>query len=111
MISLFDKELLEMEREVRDLKTIHQRGLGTTRFYSQSLQKSIDVYVDVTVTIANDEPMPAIITLAANIPAPIRYPNIVFDPQSQGMLFDVLGGQQGTAKLKVLSSSRIGSVT
>lgn len=33
MISLFDKELIAMEREVRDLKTIHQRGLGTTRFY------------------------------------------------------------------------------
>lgn len=34
MTSLFDKELIEMEREVRDLKTIHQRGLGTTRFYT-----------------------------------------------------------------------------
>ena len=34
MTSLFDKELIEMEREARDLKTIHQRGLGTTRFYT-----------------------------------------------------------------------------
>ena len=33
MQALFDKELTEMEREVRDLKTIHQRGLGTVRFY------------------------------------------------------------------------------
>lgn len=44
MISLFDKELLAMEHEVRDLKTIHQRGLGTTRFY---------VY-DRTITIPSD---------------------------------------------------------
>lgn len=44
MRSLFDKELTEMEREVRDLKAIHQRGLGTTRFY---------VY-DRTITIPGD---------------------------------------------------------
>ena len=44
MISLFDLELKRMEQEVRDLKTIHQHGLGTTRFY---------VY-DRTITIPGD---------------------------------------------------------
>ena len=44
MQALFDKELTEMEREVRDLKTIHQRGLGTVRFYEAETG---------TVTISN----------------------------------------------------------
>ena len=112
MRSLFDKELTEMEREVRDLKTIHQRGLGTTIFYSESLQKSHNYFTDVTVSIANDEPMPAIITIAANIPQPLNFPMIVFVPQSDGALFDVLGSTtSGTAKIKVFSSSKIGSVS
>ena len=112
MKSLFDKELTEMEREVRDLKTIHQRGLGMTRFYEAEISKSFDYYADVTVDIADGEPMPAVITLAANIPTPIRYPMLVFVPQAQGVLFDVLGGMTaGTMKAKALSTSQIGSVS
>lgn len=112
MTSLFEQELIAMEREVRDLKTIRQRGIGTTIFYSESLQKTHNYYTDVAVSIASDEPMPAIITIAANIPQPLNFPMLVFVPQTDGALFDVLGGAaSGIAKIKVFSSSKIGSVT
>ena len=36
MRSLFEKNLLRMKRELTDLKTVHQRGLGTVRFFTKS---------------------------------------------------------------------------
>lgn len=57
MISLFDKELIAMEREVRDLKTIHQRGLGTTRFYVYNVKIDIPTeYAIWTVTATVEDP-------------------------------------------------------
>lgn len=110
MTSLFDKELTEMEREVLELKTIHRRGLGTTRFYSADIEKNHDIFTDITVQIADGEPTPAIVTIAANIPTPINFPMIVFTPQNNGYLFDILGGASGTAKVKAMSTSQIGSI-
>lgn len=40
MISLFDKELMRMEQEVRDLKTAHDIPLGSVNFYSQKVTDS-----------------------------------------------------------------------
>lgn len=110
MTSLFDKELTEMEREVRELKTIHRRGLGTTRFYEAGIEKNHDIFTDITVQIADGEPTPAIVTIAANIPTPINFPMVVFTPQDNGYLFDILGGASGTAKVKAMSTSQIGSI-
>lgn len=111
MTSLFERELERMEQEVRDLKTIHLRGIDSTRFYESDVEKSFNIYADVTVVIAGGEPMPGIVTMAANIPTPLRFPMIVYTPQEQGFLFDVLGSGSGTMKAKVLSSSQIGSVS
>lgn len=36
MISLFEKNLKRMQQELTDLKTVHQRGLGTIRFFRQT---------------------------------------------------------------------------
>ena len=36
MISLFEKRLKRMKSELTALKTAHQRGLGTIRFFSKS---------------------------------------------------------------------------
>ena len=110
MTSLFDKELTEMEREVRELKTIHRRGLGTTRFYEAGIEKNHDIFTDITIQIADGEPTPAIVTIAASIPTPINFPMIVFTPQNNGYLFDILGGASGTAKVKAFSTSQIGSI-
>lgn len=62
MQALFDKELIRMEQEVRDLKTMHQRGLGTTRFYTYERQIEIprdfcDFYFQATVENTNLLPM------------------------------------------------------
>lgn len=62
MQALFDKELTEMEREVRDLKTMHQRGLGTTRFYAYERQIEIprdfcEFFFQATVENTNLLPM------------------------------------------------------
>lgn len=33
MISLFEKNLMRMKNELRDIKTVHDRGLGTVKFF------------------------------------------------------------------------------
>lgn len=40
MISLFDKELMRMEEEVRDLKTAHRIPLGSVSFYQKTASYS-----------------------------------------------------------------------
>ena len=52
------QKIIDMTREARDLKTAHQRGLGTTRFYKYSLQIYADraSYYDFIARIATDEP-------------------------------------------------------
>lgn len=36
MQALFEKNLIRMKQELTDLKTVHQRGLGTIRFFRQT---------------------------------------------------------------------------
>ena len=52
------QKIIDITREARDLKTAHQRGLGTTRFYKYSLQIYADraSYYDFVARIATDEP-------------------------------------------------------
>ena len=52
MISLFDKELMQLEREVRDLKTSHEIPLGALNFYAQSATVAITwvgLYIRATI--------------------------------------------------------------
>ena len=55
MISLFDRELMRMEQEVRDLKTCHEIPVGSLNFYSKTGQATItgglagDLYVRLTL--------------------------------------------------------------
>ena len=68
MISLFDKELLAMERDVRDLKTIHQRGVGSIVFYQfvKEFTLPANKWLDWTIELKNDEPSPALYTFQTN---------------------------------------------
>lgn len=71
-------KLIHMTEEVRDLKTAHQRGLGTTRFYKYSLQIYADraSYYDFVAIIATGEPTrPAAIAMM-NLDEPIDGANI-----------------------------------
>lgn len=68
MSSLFDREFSKMEQEVRDLKTIHQRGLGSIVFYQFSEEITIPAnkWLDYKITLKADEPSPAIYTFATS---------------------------------------------
>lgn len=63
MISLYEKELLAMKRELRDLKTYCQHGLGNTRFYAKEITIEGDAMGIYTVKAetAPGEPTPAIL--------------------------------------------------
>lgn len=116
MISLFDKELEEMEREVRDLKTIHARGLGAVRFYEAEATKTVAYsqgYATFTITIAQDELTPAIIIPTLTIPEPLVYTFATYSINDDGdsASVTVSAYTPGTVKLKVISSSPIGSIT
>ena len=113
MISLFDRELIEMEREVRDLKTIHQRGLGATRFYKKSFTKTgaSSGYHNFRVQIYDGEPMPAIITAYINTPTPTRTPTVEVSPQSYGASVSVYCYTAGNIRVDVVSSSDIQGIT
>lgn len=116
MRSLFDKELEEMEREVRDLKTIHARGLGTVRFYEAEATKNVTYsqgYATFIITIAPDELTPAIIIPTLNIPEPLVYTFATYSINDDGdrASVTVSAYTPGPVKLKVISSSQIGSIT
>ena len=54
MRSLFEKNLMRMQSELRDLKTAQKRGLGTIRFYTKTIQATIEQGRTTTVTAKLD---------------------------------------------------------
>lgn len=58
MRSLFEKNLLRMKRELTDLKTVHQRGLGTIRFFKTEATFTLPANTAslFTATIKTGEP-------------------------------------------------------
>ena len=103
MTSLFDKELSQMEKEVRDLKTIHERGIGTTRFYVYDREITIpgnyyEWFFIGTVEDVSEIPMVAIpLVGGASINPSIEYNN------SQVMVGSLAG--QGTVNIRFISST------
>lgn len=116
MTSLFDRELTQMEREVRDLKTIHQRGLGTTQFYSATAQKTTSSsmsYVTFRASVAQGSPLPAAFVTAISLPEPIAVSSIIYGIAPTGDYVSVtpIVFTPGTVKCKVISSSQIEDIT
>lgn len=68
MRSLFEKNLLRMKSELTDLKTVHQRGLGTIEFfrYRTTFQAAANSFYTVTGNIATGEPSKPLITALAS---------------------------------------------
>lgn len=57
MRSLFEKNLMRMKSELTDIKTVHQRGLGTVRFYQKSADfVRISGAMPIKATIEDGEP-------------------------------------------------------
>lgn len=116
MTSLFDRELTQMEREVRDLKTIHQRGLGATQFYSATAQKTTSSsmsYVTFTASVAPDSPLPAAFVAAISLPEPIAVNSTIYTiaPTGDHVSVTPVVYTPGTVKFKVISSSQIEDIT
>ena len=104
MTSLFDKELEEMEREVRDLKTVHLRGLGTIVFYSKTNTYTIPAnkQLNWTISLQTDEPAPALISISWTQ----AYSTRVIETASDSITGSIGGGTSGrTVVVKVVGSS------
>ena len=115
MIALFEKELMRMEKEVRDLKTAHQRGLGTTRFYEYEKQINVSqgTSYSFTATVADGEPERPAVMVLMNVNEPIlgaglRYLSI----GTTNIRFSIFSGLQISSNtrmtVRLISSSKIG---
>ena len=110
MISLFDKELTRMEQEVRDLKTIHQRGLGTTRFYTYEREIEItDEYLLFFLQATVEDP---------NLLPIVIFPYMEYDGAINFMIgytddsFVISGvAARGTVTAKIISSQPLENIT
>ena len=59
MISLYEKNLIRSRQELRDLKTVHERGLSTVRFFRYRATANVGGGTNWTTfraTIATGEP-------------------------------------------------------
>ena len=63
MISLLDKTLTKLEREIRDLKTAHQLGAGSTKFYRKSVEVTFPGNFNIKTKIMDGEPTPYALVL------------------------------------------------
>lgn len=67
---MFDQTIKQLEREVRDLRTAHTRGLGMMNFSTASATASStspNYYIyDIVVTFSDGETFPPICQLGAN---------------------------------------------
>lgn len=109
MTSPFDRELTAMERETRDLKTVHQRGLGATRFYRKTYtkQNASQGFHRFEIHIYDGEPTPAIITAHINLPIPARSPSLTIIPQPYGADALVYTYTPGAIRIDAISSAQI----
>lgn len=104
----FEQELLAMEREVRALKTIHQRGLGTTQFYVYEREIEISVtsnwFLEATVENVNNLPMVVLPFVGGST---IRNFQIAFTDDE----FVVSSlATQGTVTIRIITSAILSSI-
>lgn len=110
MISLFDRELMRMEQEVRDLKTIHQRGLGTVKFFEAEVSASISSYTQFTANLEAGEPANPLAISLINAPEPIDDLRIGLD--TVGLIrWAGTNNPPTNVKVKFISSSQISGIT
>lgn len=110
MQALFDKELTEMEREVRDLKTIHQRGLGTVRFYeAETGTVTVNGSKRFTANLVAGEPTePLAIGLTYGEP-PLEA--FRYTASNVGLNHTVWTSASKSVRVKFISSSAISGIT
>lgn len=112
MISLFDRELMRMEQEVRDLKTIHQRGLGTVKFFDAEISTTLTSTASVLFqgTIASGEPANPLAISLVNFPEPIDDLQIGIDTVGLSRWVGTWTAPRAI-KVKFISSSQLSGIT
>lgn len=75
------QKIKRMQEELRDLKTAHERGLGTTRFYRYEIEimAQAQTFYNFIARVADDEPQQPVIIPAMQTEAPIGSPSCYFD--------------------------------
>lgn len=74
-MNLLDKKLKFLEREVRDLKTAHTRGLGLIDFYRYTASWTVvdQRQARITAVARQGAPVPFFCQLSANIPKSLQF--------------------------------------
>lgn len=109
MISLLDRTLEELEREVRDLKTIHTIGPGTTRFYGGTAEVVGPGTKRLRIVIAEGEPIPPMMTATSDNGQQQRV--FVDEPENRTYTVTMFSIDEGrTIHWRIVSSSMIESI-
>lgn len=112
MISLFDKELMRMEQEVRDLKTIHQRGLGTVKFFETETTATLSSIGSSRFqgNIMAGEPANPLAISLVNYPEPLQDIIIGLDTVGLTRWVGTIAPPK-SIKVKFISSSQLSGIT
>lgn len=112
MIALFERDLLKMEQEVRDLKTIHERGLGTIKFYEYTYQTTISQNTTFRAMLTTGEPEYPLALAMANIQEPTGGAFILSATGRDFVLIAVIPSQISplNVKIKMISSSKLDGI-
>lgn len=109
MISLFEKNLKRMKQELTDLKTVHERGFGTIRFFKASKTVSLGANTIQTfrATLAVGEPeWPVWQPFASSPNGLLTIKDVRFSNQTANTVeWQVVTNQAGTVTTGVIASS------
>ena len=107
MISLFENNVNRTRQELTDIKAIAPRGLNTIRFYEKTLTTTLNQYVQKTfrVTIADGEPLPALLIVWSTIGTV----PIVAESQN-AFQFTLISGTTRTFTIRATCTSMIDSL-
>lgn len=109
MQSLFEKNVIRMKQELRDLKTAQKRGLGTVRFYRKTIRVEFKKNVGKTwrVTLATGGFYPAILTVIAG---PLYSLNAPTTEGTRQYNYSLTLGEDRTLTITATSSTPIESM-
>lgn len=106
-----DKRILRMERELLALKTAHERGLGTYRFYQYELQFTNVDFAIWEVSILDGEPTsPFVQGTPFGVSAELDFTAycVLKDERTVKVYLYIGHGDMASGKVVVVSSSQLG---
>lgn len=114
MISLFEKNLKRAKQELTDLKTAHERGLGTIRFYRYSVSFSVSsmtIYRIAADVVSGETGRPLAIVLAKGSSHPAGVQNQIVRSGTSQVTATIACYYNDTATVDIISSSMLENIT